>query len=111
MAVYFIRAGEDGPVKIGHATDVLARLADLQVAHHAELKLAREIPGGLAEEAWLHRRFCSLRIRGEWFRFSDEMLTIELPRPLTVPQRIGGNGRCLLLLRIHIVIHGISILH
>ena len=30
-------------------------------------------------EAWLHRQFSSFRITGEWFRFHDTMMTIEVP--------------------------------
>ena len=69
-----IRAGESGPVKLGHAADPVKRLADLQVAHWEKLRIIRLWEGGLAEEAALHVQFADLYIRGEWFAFSRTML-------------------------------------
>jgi hypothetical protein len=63
-------------VKIGYAIDPKARLGNLQTGHHVELKLLRTMPGGRDTEAQLHRHFNGLHIRGEWFHFSKEMLTI-----------------------------------
>jgi len=83
MTVYFIRAGEDGPVKIGYAANVAARLATLQSAHFADLIVIREMPGKSQQEAWLHRYFREYRIRREWFRFCPEMLTIAVPSRLS----------------------------
>lgn len=85
MAVYFIQAGDGGPVKIGKADDALARMQDLQVAHWNELTLMRVIDGGHATERWLHRFYGSLHLRGEWFRYSDCMLTIEPPALIAQP--------------------------
>lgn len=82
MPIYFIRAGEDGPVKIGWAVDPKQRLAALQTAHHEKLLILRVIDGEQAEEQELHRRFSQHRIRGEWFRFVDAMLA---PDPLALP--------------------------
>jgi len=82
MPVYFIRAGEEGPVKIGWAVDPQQRLAVLQTAHHEELVLLRVLDGEQPEERQLHRRFGPHRIRGEWFRFVDAMLA---PDPFTPP--------------------------
>lgn len=79
MAVYFIQAGEGGPVKIGKADDPRARMSELQVAHHVELSLMRVIEGDLAVEQWLHRHYADLHLRGEWFRFSECMMAIEPP--------------------------------
>lgn len=74
MAVYFIQ-DSGGAVKIGFARDVGRRLANLQTAHAQELTLIRAIDGGHVEEWECHHRFNDLRIRGEWFGFSEEMLT------------------------------------
>ena len=79
MPVYFIRAGKDGPVKIGVAADIPERIKALQTAHFEELALIREIPGDFEDEVWLHARFADQAIRGEWFQFSAEMLTVEPP--------------------------------
>lgn len=71
---YFIRAGADGPVKIGLSDNVFGRLRNLQVGHHEELCITRLMRGD-AEKA-LHRRFRANHIRGEWFRFDPAMMTI-----------------------------------
>lgn len=82
MAVYFIRAGEIGPVKIGKADDPAVRMAEFQTAHYEDLSLLRTLPGGRAEEAWFHRHFRHMRIRREWFQFCPSMLTVEPSAPL-----------------------------
>lgn len=74
MAVYLIRAGETGPVKIGYAADPVDRLVNLQTAHWEQLHLLRVWEGELADEAALHLRFSDLRIAREWFSFSRKML-------------------------------------
>lgn len=73
MRTYIIRAGTEGPVKIGRAQNVQARLAMLQTGNHEELRILRIIAGDV--EAGLHRQYSHLRIRGEWFRFDPSMLT------------------------------------
>lgn len=74
MPVYLIRAGETGPVKIGHGKDVLRRLANLQIGSSEKLTLLRVLVGGADEEAALHHRFRHLHARGEWFSFTPDML-------------------------------------
>lgn len=88
MAVYFIQAGEGGPVKIGttHAS-IEVRLRGLQPGCPFELKVLRVIEGGTAAECWLHRHFLDLHIRSEWFRYSPEMETVSLPKPLPAVRR------------------------
>lgn len=77
MPVYFIRAGAEGLVKIGHAHDPEKRRRDLQTGSAEPLKIIRVIEGGHKIEAWLQQHFAALRQRGEWFTYSDEMLSIE----------------------------------
>jgi DNA-binding XRE family transcriptional regulator len=69
-----IRAGESGPVKIGHSNNPAGRLIDIQIAHYEKIWLLRLFEGGEAEEAMLHMRFADLHIRGEWHSFSRLML-------------------------------------
>jgi hypothetical protein len=76
MTVYFIRAGEGGPVKIGVAGDVASRLAEFQTAHFQTLHIIREMDGDTLAEREMHRRFKHRHIRGEWFEFDPEMLTV-----------------------------------
>jgi hypothetical protein len=75
VAVYFIRAGEEGPVKIGTAENVNARLHALQNAHYAELTVIRLLEGDHHLELQIHERFKARRIRREWFDFDQAMLT------------------------------------
>jgi hypothetical protein len=71
--VYFIRSGE--AIKIGKASgNVRDRMAQLQTANPADLELLGVMPGGLEEEAGLHRRFAHLRLRGEWFTCDQDLL-------------------------------------
>lgn len=72
-SVYFI-ADEDGYIKIGHARNVLSRLASLQTASRQNLRLVATTSGSQADERALHARFASDRVRGEWFRPSPALL-------------------------------------
>jgi DNA-binding XRE family transcriptional regulator len=74
MPVYMIRAGENGPVKIGHSQWPEVRLGQLQISHWERLRIIRVFEGGESEEAILHARFADLHIRGEWHSFSRLML-------------------------------------
>ena len=92
MAVYFIRIGDDGPVKIGFAKDVESRRKALQVAHPSRLNVIRTIDGDMAAENWLHDRFLDEHLEGDWFLVSRrEMVTVLLPHPL--PPWGWRNGR------------------
>jgi len=98
MSVYFIRAGRGGPVKIGHAKEPRSRLIELQVAHYEALQLYRMFEGGRPEEQAVQRRFLHLRIRGDWFRFSTELLgdvglkEIEVPPTRRMLRGVAHNG-------------------
>jgi Meiotically up-regulated gene 113 len=81
MAVYFIRAGT-GHVKIGYSRDPKGRLRGLQSAQSTAMVLLRTIDGDQGVERWLHRQFGAYRIRGEWFTFHPDMLTVTVPDPL-----------------------------
>lgn len=67
--VYFIQAGEGGPIKIGFTTgSPAARLASLQTGNPYPLKLIAAVRGAVEVETELHGRFGHLRMVGEWFR-------------------------------------------
>ena len=68
--IYFIQAGDSGPIKIGRAGSIPTRIASLQVGNPAELKLL----GVLPEEKDLHYDFADLALRGEWFSPGDRLL-------------------------------------
>lgn len=77
MPVYFIRAGEDGPVKIGKSVDAESRLRALQTSHYETLILMRVVKGDCLVESWYHKKYEDKRIRGEWFSFDESMLHSE----------------------------------
>lgn len=82
--IYFIQAGDHGPVKIGYAEDVPKRFRELQCGNHLKLRLLRTLEGGRAAEAWFHREFTFYKIRAEWFVFAGAMLTAGPPAPVVV---------------------------
>jgi hypothetical protein len=73
VSVYFITARETGTVKIGCARDPKDRLAKLQTASPAKLVLEATIFGSHETEIQLHARFAEQRVRGEWFKLTDEI--------------------------------------
>ncbi len=78
MPVYIIRAGNTGMVKIGVAEKPDQRRRELQTAHWESLRIIRVIEGQRPAERWLQQRFAAQHIRGEWYRFCDEMLTVDM---------------------------------
>lgn len=74
--VYFIRAGEDGPIKIGIAFNPYLRLDELQTGNPYRLRLIGARPGGLADERGLHRTFAADRLEGEWFKPTEALLAL-----------------------------------
>lgn len=75
--IYFIQAGDGGPVKIGFCrtrAGVRRRLKGFQTSHAQELYLLGVHPGDLDDEQALHRAFRAAHIRGEWFRPTTDVL-------------------------------------
>ncbi len=72
--VYFIQAGDGGPVKIGIAVDPARRCKDMQTGHYAKLAVVGTCPGGLAQEQAYHRQFAEHRLHGEWFSPAPDIL-------------------------------------
>ncbi len=72
--VYFIQAGENGPIKIGVSLDPPARLRSMQIGCPCELRLLGSIVGAWVAETVLHEAFNLERLRGEWFRPSPMFL-------------------------------------
>lgn len=71
--VYFISDGAF--IKIGKAVDVNKRLATLQSGNPRPLKVEAYVGGGYRLETIYHRRFSSLRVNNEWFRFDEEIVS------------------------------------
>lgn len=70
MTVYFLQAGDRGPVKIGFCRNGRAwqRWHGIQQSNFATLSIVGLLGGGVETEAYLRHHFARLRIRGEWFR-------------------------------------------
>ena len=90
MAVYFVQAGEDGPVKIGFAKDARSRLSKMQSDNHETLRLVACYEGTTKDERGLHQIFSCHRVRGEWF--SADVLQ-HLGRVLLTPLEIETPNR------------------
>lgn len=74
-AIYFIRAADGtGPIKIGHAEDTAKRLIQLQNGRADPLSLLVAVPGTTDDEKALHSAFAEVRIKGEWFAASTQLL-------------------------------------
>ena len=68
--IYFIQAGENGPIKIGKSDDPERRLKDLQTAHYEELELLHvwdHEDDGEWDEPKIHAHLSEYRRHGEWF--------------------------------------------
>ncbi len=74
--VYFIRQGDNGPIKIGLSThgSLPMRLSALQAANPERLVLLATQSWDRFLEAHLHEEFSEDRLLGEWFRPSDRLL-------------------------------------
>jgi len=72
--VYFIQAGDRGPIKIGWSCEIGRRLGELQTANAARLVLLGYVPGTLATERAWHVRFADVRLEAEWFRPTQGLL-------------------------------------
>lgn len=71
--IYFMQAGQ--LVKIGTTTgDIHARAAQLQTGCPHKILVLGWIGGGRDREARLHKQFSHLRVQGEWFFASSDLL-------------------------------------
>lgn len=72
--VYFIQAGDGGPIKIGVTNDAAKRLRGLQTGCPVPVRLLATQPGDVQREAELHSVFDAHRQHGEWFFPASELL-------------------------------------
>lgn len=78
--IYYVE--RDGYIKIGMTTNLEKRLKNLANGGTASppgmtigpVTLLASHGGGRASEKYMHRRFADLRLAGEWFRSSPELL-------------------------------------
>ena len=97
--VYFIQINDNGPIKIGRATNIKARLRYLQDATPKQLNLIHVIKhGGNKLEKELHHRFRKFNIKGEWFKPSKLILnyikkSYTKPKPINIKEELHGEIR------------------
>lgn len=81
--VYFIQNGDE--IKIGHSIHVEQRLVDLRREYGQQLVLLATMPGRVDVEQTLHARFDDIRLRGEWFKATGELLAFIEQAKLVAP--------------------------
>jgi hypothetical protein len=74
--VYFVEAEGLDRIKIGTATDIEKRFAELRTMSPVPLKLLAAVQGGVPVEQALHDRFAADRLHGEWFRASADLRSL-----------------------------------
>jgi hypothetical protein len=74
MTVYFVQSVHGGPIKIGRAEDVFARLRELQTGSPVRLLLVATTHGNALEETALHQAFVMHHLHGEWFAPAPQLL-------------------------------------
>lgn len=75
--VYFVQAGDAGPVKIGVSADVDKRITELQVSAPSELRLLAVISDAGADvERRLHTEYADELMRGEWYRPCERLMAL-----------------------------------
>ena len=70
--VYFI-GGDATPIKIGFSGAPYERLASLQTAHWAQLRILAKVEGNFELEDAYHTQFAHVRLSGEWFERCPEI--------------------------------------
>lgn len=75
--VYFIQRSDGGPIKIGWAKDVRARVAKIQTGVPETLAVLATMPGTTRTERSVHGLLAAHRCRrGEWFNPAPEVLEV-----------------------------------
>jgi hypothetical protein len=70
--IYFIRSYNEF-VKIGTSIDPEERKTTLQTANPKKLHIQAVLEGSYETEKGLHELFEKHRVRGEWFRYTEEI--------------------------------------
>lgn len=70
VRVYLMRNTRNGLVKIGHSSNPIVREGTLQ-SQEPEVELLGHWPGTIDDEHELHEAYSTARVRGEWFKLTD----------------------------------------
>lgn len=76
--IYIIKEKTSNFCKIGYSKNVKIRLRKMQSDNPRELILLKTYEGDLNIEKRIHNKYKELHIRGDWFKFDNEMLNIDL---------------------------------
>lgn len=76
MYLYFVRSTIGGPVKIGVSKYPKTRLAQMQAVCPFPLEIIALIEAGFTKEREYHQAFAGVRLHGEWFEATDEILAL-----------------------------------
>lgn len=66
--VYVVKADDDPPIKVGVATDMRARLSQLQTGNPRKLHVLHLLLGDTKLERHFHKELRRGQMTGEWFR-------------------------------------------
>lgn len=72
--IYFIQQINGGPIKIGWATNVERRCVVMQAVNPYQLSVLGKFKGTIDDERRLHDEFAAVRLHGEWFEPTPELL-------------------------------------
>lgn len=72
--IYFVQAGENGPIKIGYCRDLKARLHGIQTGCPERLSVLGVMGGTRDTETEFHQRFAKHIRHGEWFNPAEEII-------------------------------------
>lgn len=95
--IYFIEAGDGGPIKIGRAVDPESRLRQLQTGTPERLRLLAVVAGSRDLESDIHRRLAAHRRSGEWFEPAPDVFAVMAE--LRNPEYRTVDGRAYAVLR------------
>lgn len=70
--IYFIQT-DSKLVKIGTTTNLAERIKQIQAMNPKKVRVKAVLNGGYNTEATIHNLFAKSRVRGEWFRLTDEL--------------------------------------
>lgn len=86
--IYFIQSADGtGPIKIGYSAQLKVRLEDIQRYSPVRLKVVSTIKGGLKKERMIHKYFDKVRLWGEWFEPTQELLDF-IPNPFGIKKEM-----------------------
>lgn len=72
--LYFVRRGSDGAIKIGITTDLRRRIAGLR-SQHGSMTVLATVEGARTREKLAHLVFADVRLDGEFFQPTPELLS------------------------------------